>query len=430
MKLAVLIIGLALAAGPASSAEPRVESRVLDNGIRAVVVSIEGSAHVSLFTFLPLGLASDGPGQAQWSHLVEHLAIRSTIAADSTAANGETLPDHMRLDWYGTTATWQEGLAHHRRWLEGARVTPLVLEAEKIKANAEADFAAKNLATHKFAVAAWNQVYRHGRKHAAVRGDLARASFAEIEQYQQERLAVLDRAVVCAVGGLDPKSALPAIARQLGSLKSAAAPPAPVKPRSGRWDATWDLAARHWLKTWPIPATDSADYAALSVAAQLLAMRLYEDADLQRAAAMTLAGADLIPPEGNYFYISAALKPGATFAAVEEKIGRHLEALRSGGESLRPAPMAARQLAFSLERPTDPESIRAQAPPGVTRAMIEGNVGLQWGMQEFRHGRRRAEMAKKLSALDPGAVHRAVQANLAEEKAATVTISRAAAPPR
>ncbi len=418
-----------MAAGPVRSAEPRVESMALPNGIRAVVVCIAGSAHVSLFTFLPLGLASDGPGQAQWSHLVEHLAIRSTVATDSPAANGETLPDHLRLDWYGATANWQEGLAHHRRWLEGRRVTPLLLEAEKTKANAEADFAAQNLATHKFAVAAWNQAYRHGRKHAAVRGDLARATLAEIEQYRQERLAVLDRVLVCAVGGLDAKAALPAMAKPLGSLKSAAATPAPLKPRPGRWDATWDLAARHWLKTWPIPATDSVDYAALSVAAQSLAMRFYADADLQRTAAMTLAGADLIAPEGNYLYISAALKPGATFAAVEEKIGRHLEALRSGGPAVEPAPMMARQLAFSLERPTDPEMLRAQAPSSVTRAMIEGNVGLQWGMQEFRYGRHRAELAKKLSALDGGAVQRAIQAHLAEEKAAVVSLTRAPAGP-
>ena len=104
-----------------------------------------------------LGLASDGPGQAQWSHLVEHLVCRSTGLADLSRANAETLPDHMRLDFYGNAAHWKEGLAHHFRWLEGAPFTEAGLIAEKPKVKSEGDMTAKNFATHKFAIAAWAQ---------------------------------------------------------------------------------------------------------------------------------------------------------------------------------------------------------------------------------------------------------------------------------
>src|SRR5687767_8722199 len=100
-----------------SSAEPVI--RTLFNGVRVVVVHFPKSTNVSLFTFSPMGLCGDDPGQAQWLHLVEHLVIRSTFSNDLQRANAETLPDHMRLDFYGSTADWQEGLSHHRRWLEG-----------------------------------------------------------------------------------------------------------------------------------------------------------------------------------------------------------------------------------------------------------------------------------------------------------------------
>jgi hypothetical protein len=45
-------------------------------------------------------------------------------------------------------------LTHHRRWLEGVPFTEATLEEEKPKVIAECDFTARNLATHKFAVAA------------------------------------------------------------------------------------------------------------------------------------------------------------------------------------------------------------------------------------------------------------------------------------
>src|SRR5262249_29550779 len=95
---------------------PRIESRTLSNGLRCTVINFPRSTNVCIFTYSPLSLCSEGPGQAQWSHLVEHLVIRSTIPEESEKANAETLPDHMRLDYYGDLSDWKEGLSHHRRW--------------------------------------------------------------------------------------------------------------------------------------------------------------------------------------------------------------------------------------------------------------------------------------------------------------------------
>ncbi|HVR36277.1 MAG TPA: hypothetical protein VMS21_10560, partial [Methylomirabilota bacterium] len=54
----------------ASSGNPAIDSRNLPNGIRVVSIHVQASTNVSIFTFLPAGLASDGADQAQWSHLV------------------------------------------------------------------------------------------------------------------------------------------------------------------------------------------------------------------------------------------------------------------------------------------------------------------------------------------------------------------------
>src|SRR5256885_874192 len=100
-----------------------------------------------------MGLTADGAGQTQWAHLVEHLVIRSTVASDLSIANAETLPDHMRLDFYGGTNNWKEGLSHVQRWLRGVPFTAQSLAAEKPKVNQEVDYTVKNFATHKFALA-------------------------------------------------------------------------------------------------------------------------------------------------------------------------------------------------------------------------------------------------------------------------------------
>jgi hypothetical protein len=49
-------------------ADMDVQTRKLANGLHLVAIYNPGSKSESIFTFLPLGLASDGPGQTQWSH--------------------------------------------------------------------------------------------------------------------------------------------------------------------------------------------------------------------------------------------------------------------------------------------------------------------------------------------------------------------------
>ncbi|MCY3024032.1 MAG: hypothetical protein NTW87_34060, partial [Planctomycetota bacterium] len=92
LSMAAGMVLLALGCGQNAGAQAKLETRTLSNGIRVVVVHFPNSKNASLLTFLPMSLTSDGPGQAQWSHLVEHLVIRSTVPDDLRQANAETAP--------------------------------------------------------------------------------------------------------------------------------------------------------------------------------------------------------------------------------------------------------------------------------------------------------------------------------------------------
>jgi hypothetical protein len=73
----------------------------------------------------------------------------------------------------------------------------------------------------------------------------------------------------------------------------------------------------------------------------------------------------------------------------------------------------------------DPAAIKAHAPAGTDDAMIEGNLGLQWGMNEYRYGPNKAALAEKLKALTAKRISEAVRAHLANDTRAVCRISPA-----
>lgn len=406
------------------------ETKTLPNGLRIVAIPFAKSGNVSIFTYLPLGLAGDGAGQTQWSHLIEHLVIRTTMPGDLSQGNAETLPDHMRLDFYGTTANWQEGLSHHQRWLEGIPFSQANLDAEKPRVVAECDSVAKNLATHKFAMSAWAQGVRFGRPNVTIKGDVLKAELAAVQKYRNERLMVPAQTTVCVVGGVDAATVFAEVEKQLGGLRSGpaatTAPPAPARaPTPGNLDLTWDLDARHILLTWPLPDAGTAEHAALTAASVWLNMRFFEDTALKPLTGMVACATDLTTPEGSFFCVSTALRPGAEADAVRKKLLATVGRLAAGGNDLKQLPMLGQQLAFQLTRVPDSAALAGSTPPGMKPAMVEANIGLQSGMHVQRFGAHREEEARHLSRLTATGVQQAAARFLTEAKCQTCTLQPA-----
>lgn len=394
----------------------------LTNGIRIVSLHFPHSTNMAIFTYLPLGLAGDEPHRAQWSHLIEHLVIRSTVSSGLGMANAETLPDHLRLDFYGHTANWEDGLSHHRRWLEGVPFTAASLAAEKSKVKSEGDFTARQLATHKFALAAWAQGLRHGLTNVALKGDVDRAELEEIQGYRDQRMVVLTNVVVCIAGGVDPQQVLAACAKKLSNVSSTAQPAQAVQLHHGTRAMTWDLDARHIVITWPIPSAAQDDFAALLVAAQWLNLQLFSDAEIKQRTGMALAGADLVTPEGSFLFLSASLRPGHSFEEVEAALARPLQRLRAGNAEVPLLANLGRRWADSLAVLPNPDSMKGQLPPNVTPAMVEMNLALQWGMQEYRYGPHKSALADRLKRVTAEAVQGAVRDHLNENRRSVITL--------
>jgi predicted Zn-dependent peptidase len=407
----------------AQAAPPTVHRRTLPNGIRVCYLHQKDSPDVSIFTFLPMGLAFDDAGRTQWAHLIEHLVVRSTVPGQLKTANAETQPDHMRLDFYDTRENWRDGLNHHARWIKGEPFTDVSVREEPARANREADFVVKAFATHKFATAAWNQAVRHGRDAIAVKGDLLNVDRATLQAYRDAHLVTPDRTLVCVIGGEAPDVVFDAVTESLGAVKSAAKPAESREIKAGTYKAKWDLNARHVLLTWPIPGPgeDPADHAALMVLSRLTWMHLAQDAQLGMEFGPLIPGTDLRCPESSYFFISATARDVSKPAAQSLST----RARRVFGSIDQTPPMLVTEFAAQLTAEMDvqdPVALRAQAPAHFKPGMIEAQIALTWGTAEYRLGSERAKIANAIKGVTVAQVRRAAEKYLKADRCTSLEL--------
>lgn len=423
--LAAVLVGL-LACSGVLAAPPAVSRFVLPNGIRVVVLHAPKCKHLAIISCLPLGLAADGKGKTQWSHLVEHLTLRTTgPITDYQKRNGETMAQGIHLDFLGTSDEWKQGLDLHAKWLSGAPFSAESLREELPKALAEVTTTSARQFTHKWATAAWCQVARHGRSDVAVRGDLQSARLGDVQAYRDRHLAPLDRVVVCVIGGIEPDTLKPALQERLGGITSAAKalPAATARPAAAkRRDATWDLDVTHYVETYPIVPRDHKDYPAITVAAAMLRQSLFKDTELRESAGLVLCGTDLVTPEQAYLHVSAPLKPGADAAKVARLIERHVGRLRRRGNELQ-IPMLAAALSRQMSAPPDLAVAMRHKPAQVTAALIVANVALQWGLLEFQFGEALPALAKAVGRVSAANVASVAERYLSSDRRATLILT-------
>ena len=424
IKHTIVVLFLLCNFSLAFAAPPEVTRFSLSNGMKVVNLYVENSTVVGIFSFLPLGLAADGKAKTQWSHLIEHLTIRTTGPVDFQTSNAETMADHMRLDFMGNTDNWMDGLKQHTQWLSGLPFSAESLTEELPKALSEIDVTEKRLATHKWAFAAWNQVFRHGETAISMRGDVQSAQLRELQEYRDLHLVQADRVLLCVIGGVKAETLQPAMEEQLGSINLTAKtlPPATATSETTKDQVvTWDINVTHYIETYAIPNVENRDYPALYMASLLLRIACMQDAQLKESIGYIYSGIDLITPEQTYLYVSASLKPDTDIEKVKERIGELINKLRQPGNNAM-VPMYALNLSMQLGSPPDIALVMQQKPIGISEDIILGNIGLQWGMLVYQYGDALPKLASALSSVSADDVSDAVNRYLTEDKQMTLVL--------
>ena len=232
-----------------SNSAPKVTRFTLSNGIRVVNLHVENSTDVGIFSYLPLGLVTDGKTKAYWSHLINHLTVRTAGPIDYKTSNAETMANNIRLDFMGNMDTWTQGLELHAKWLSGLPFSAESLTEELPRVLSQFDYIEANLVTHKLAHVAWNQVFRHGETDIAMRKDIQSAQLSELQEYRDQHLVQADRVLLCVIGGVDSETLKDTMEKQFGAinLTEKTLPRSTVPPKVARdQNATWDISVTHY----------------------------------------------------------------------------------------------------------------------------------------------------------------------------------------
>ena len=422
IKHAIVVLFLLGNFSHAFAAPPEVTRFTLSNGIKVVNLYVENSTVAGIFSYLPLGLAADGKAKTQWSHLIEHLTIRTTGTTDLKTSNAETMVDNMRLDFVGNTDNWTDGLKLHAQWLSGLPFSAESLAEERPKALSEINVTEARLATHKWAFAAWNQVFRHGETTISMRDDVQSAQLHELQEYRDKHLIQSDRVLLCVIGGVKMETLQAAMEEQLGSINLTAKtlPPAtPTSETAKHQVVPWDINVNHYLESYAIPNVEHIDYPALYTASLLLRIACMQDAQLKELIGSIFSGVDRINPDQKYFYISASLKPDTDISKVKERIETLINQLKQPEKNAM-VQMYALNLSMELGSPPDIAILMQQKPIGITEDMMLANIGLQWGMLEYQYGDALTKFASALANVSADDVADVVNRYLTEDKQMTL----------
>ncbi len=409
----------------ALSAPPKVTRFTLSNGIRVVNLYVEESTDVGIFSYLPLGLVADGKAKTQWSHLIEHLTIRTTSPINYKTSSAETMADNMRLEFLGNTENWKQGLELHAKWLSGLPFTEKSLAEELPRALSEIKFTEANLATHKWAFAAWNQVFRHGETDISMRGDVQSAKLGELQEYRDLHLVQADRVLLCVVGGVDSETLKDAMEKHLGSINLTAKtfPKPTASPDIAKdQNVTWDVNVTHYMETFEIPSPENEDYPALYVASVLLRLVFMQDAQLKELTGYVVCGVDLITPEQTYLYVSASLKPNTDILKVKQRIQELMNPLKQPENNTQVA-MFAQSLSTELSAPPDIMLLKQYKPANITETHMLLQLGVSWGMVEYQYGETLSQLASAFADVSAANVADVVNRYLTEEERMTLVLT-------
>ena len=426
IKHAIVVLFLLGNFSLAFAAPPEVTRFTLSNGIRVVNLYVEDSTDVGIFSYLPLGLVADGKAKTQWSHLIEHLVLRTTGPINNyMERNGQTTHHGMHLDFMGTMDNWKHGLELQTKWLSDSPLSETDLVEELPKALSELDFVTNNLHTGLSAMAAWNQVFRHGETDIAMRGAIESAELSELQTYRNRHLVHADRVLLCIIGGIEPEALQSAMEEQLGQIKLTAntLPSATTPTAEKNRKAIWDVNVTHYMETYPIPDPTDENYPAFFVACMLLNQSLMMDTELKQLTGSVFCGADLVTPEQTYLYVTASLKPDSDVEKVKRRIGQLINQLKQPENNWQ-VTMTAPALSQQFSAPMDIEMVMQQhKPTGVTETMMLGNLGLQWGLLEYQYGDTLPQFASALADVSADDVADIANRYLTEDKRMTLVLT-------
>ncbi len=415
LLLVMLVIPANRAQGAAPSFDIEQRRMQLPCGMQVLIVHAPQAKKQTTFSFLPLHMGNDPADRAQWSHLIEHMLIRSTdpehLERDGIQFNGETTDSYLRLETFATIEEWEESLDLHARWLTARTFAPQSLEREKSMIEGEERGTAMGGFTGKFALAAWNQAFTHGRAHARVHGDVQSAAIEQVEAYARQRITLDERTLIATIGPTPLADVEAEIYRLLQHIAKPEHAPAahendeakaPVDPAPVSLHATWDLPTHHVFWWWELPDDGPHARAAGSALSHVLLFRMNARRDIAPMLRILLPHATVRNERGTYMLLNACVRADADVDAITKALADECRAVLEQDDA-QPMRFAAAMTAQQLNIEPRFDAL-AQQVPAHMQDMVEGVWLLSLLNHEYPWRMRGAEIREALANLDADAI--------------------------
>jgi len=399
----VVTVGVSMAS--AGAEPPSVDRFDLPNGVRVVAIQIQGAARQTTFTFLPLSLATDRAGEAQWSHLIEHMLLRSTdpftLSPPGMLINGETTADSVRLETIAEPDAWRESIDRHAAWLAARDFDEETLEREKLAIAGEESGTVMSRATHKWAIAAWNQAVRHGAKHVELHGDVAEARLDVVEHATVALLPRDSSVLVVSLGPTPITDVRERITQSIGALTTVSADTVgaaiDAAAFTGSHVATWDLPTRHVMLWWRLPADTLSVRAIAHAIAPAIAMQLSRTPREWEGRGGAIAVPIVSGPDGSILLLASVLAPDGI--ASDEVVRFATDRVRGLLEAPNRVSTIAKATSRTFGEWPDFDRLRQGATPDLA-AILEVNALLHFINAEFSIGATRDDIRSVLAEPD------------------------------
>jgi zinc protease len=338
---------------PAALEDLPVQERMLDNGLRALVLPVRRAPIVVCDLYYPVGSFDEPPGLTGLAHFVEHMLFKGTerfpkgqidrlVLLAGGQSNAETSEDSTHYWFAFPKERWELALAIEADRMRGARFDPDEVEVERrviVEERArELNSPLGRLDQTHLAVTYLRHPYRN-----PILGwpeDIARISGDDLTTFYQAHYRPTG-AVLVVVGDVDSGAALDKIATLFDDVPAGEAPaprPAIIEPdQSGRRGfvvADSESAARSLLGWRTVPRAHP-DVPVLDVLADLLCggrrSRLWQSLVETEKTATYVETAHSAAHRAGQFFIQLEATPGADLSAIEQRITSLLHDLRENG---------------------------------------------------------------------------------------------------
>lgn len=340
------LLSTAAWAAPLPPLPLEVQEVRLDNGIRVGAVHVPGSRVLAVQVRVAAGAAEEGPGQAGFAHLVEHVGFGGSTHAPAGAydrwlaevgADNNAWTEHDGTSYTVVAPPEALGLvlfleSDRLGWLSGG-LTESEFDNQRDVVAAEA--AGDRAAPHGRDLSALNAaVFPQGHPyHRPVIGDASHVAAATPEAVLafHGRSHRPERVSVAIASGLDPDAVLAEARRWLGGVppregvepRPPAAPPEPAGPSLWSWrDAVRQDAV---YLAWPTVPRGHADEPALDLLARALGDALAADRGLERRGLQSVEAWTLNGRHGGLFVVEARVGEGSAadaLASLERAVRR------------------------------------------------------------------------------------------------------------